>query len=172
MSVRLRDCFLQLKDSTVVPWLAFFCKGRYLCFLVKFIFMANYPYCDNGSVKEIMRSPIRRNSSWWTGSYLLKCPYTFFADASLMCGLKYLWGTEHKTIMEDVRRRKFTVQWHGIPLPAFSLQRVRKRAPGDRSVSAVDNLASMGSIAGSILVLEEKMFKRNTTLPKTPVTIA
>ncbi|CAD7077029.1 unnamed protein product [Hermetia illucens] len=75
--------------------------------------------------------------------------------------------------MEDERRRKLTVQGLGTPVPAaFGSKQAGSRSSIslDRSASVVDNLATVASNATRVLDLEKEVFKRSTTLPRTPVT--
>ncbi|CAD7086642.1 unnamed protein product [Hermetia illucens] len=75
--------------------------------------------------------------------------------------------------MEDERRRKLTVQGLGTPVPAaFRSEQAGSRSSIslDRSASVVDNLATLAYNATSDLDLEKEVFKRSTTLPRTPIT--
>ncbi|CAD7081162.1 unnamed protein product [Hermetia illucens] len=75
--------------------------------------------------------------------------------------------------MEDERRRKLTVQGLGTPVPAaFGSEQAGSRSSIslDRSASVVDNLATLAYNATSDLDLEKEVFKRSTTLPRTPIT--
>ncbi|CAD7085293.1 unnamed protein product [Hermetia illucens] len=75
--------------------------------------------------------------------------------------------------MEDERRRKLTVQGLGTPVPAaFGSEQAGSRSSIslDRSASVVDNLATLAYNATSDLDLQKEVFKRSTTLPRTPIT--
>ncbi|CAD7081830.1 unnamed protein product [Hermetia illucens] len=75
--------------------------------------------------------------------------------------------------MEDERRRKLTVQGLGTPVPAaFGSEQAGSWSSIslDRIASVVDNLATLAYNATSDLDLEKEVFKRSTTLPRTPIT--
>ncbi|CAD7091387.1 unnamed protein product [Hermetia illucens] len=74
--------------------------------------------------------------------------------------------------MEDERRSKLTVQGLGTPVPApFGSEQAGSRSSIslDGSASVVDNLATLAYNVTSDLDLEKEVFKRSTTLPRTPV---